>query len=179
MKSLKRIQTMAKVLKILFTIVYVACVVGAIFSMLGLALTPIVANNETLRKYVLRGGAEFNLNSYLATCICAVITCGTWFYLGYKNVEFYKYELKTGTPFDKTVTVSLRKLAFEAIIISCVANIIEVVICCLFYVEIKDFGVGEIGTGIVYLLISLILDYGADLNQEKEKIENVDDKELN
>lgn len=176
MKSLKRVQTMAKVFKILFTILFVGCIVGTIFSVIGLALTPLIANNQTLQRYVVKSGTEFELNSYLSACICSILSCGTWVYLGYKNVEFYKYELSVGTPFDKSVVSALRKVAIEAIIISCAANIVEVIISCIFRSGVKDFGVGEIGTGIVYLLVSLILDYGAEVSAQKEIIENVDDK---
>ena len=148
MKSLKMVQTMAKVLKILFTILFVGCIVGTVFSVIALAITPLIANNQTLQRYVIKSGTEFELNSYISTCICSILSCGTWVYLGYKNVCFYKYELSVGTPFDKSVVTTLRKVAIEAIIISCVANIVEVIVCCILHSEVKDFGIGEIGTSI-------------------------------
>lgn len=179
MKSLKRIQTMAKVLKMLSTVAFVGCIVGAVFSVIGGSLSPVIASSETLQKYLTDSGAAFEWKSYLATCICSAVSCGAWIYLGYKNVEFYKAELEVGNPFDKKIVEALRRLAIECVVVAFIASVIGGIICLAFKAEAKNFNVSGIGLGLAYLLISLLLDYGADLNEEKEKVENVDDKELN
>lgn len=179
MKSLKRIQTMAKVFKILSTVAFVGCIVGAVFSVIGCAVTPLIANSETLQKYLTDSGAAFEWKSYLATCICSALACGAWIYLGYENKEFYKAELEAGNPFNKKIVGYIRKLAIECVVAACIASVIGGIICAIFHVEVKNFSVGGIGLGLVYLLVSLILDYGADLNEGKKKTENVDDKKLN
>lgn len=96
-----------------------------------------------------------------------------------KTRSFIKPNSRRGNPFDKKIVEAIRKLAIECVVAACIASVIGGIICVIFHVEVKNFSVGGIGLGLIYLLVSLILDYGADLNEGKEKAENVDDKELN
>ncbi len=175
MKSLNRVQTMVKVFKILATIAFVCCIISTVGCALGAIIVNAVGENAEFIKMLEQEGVAYDRNIYVCACVCAAVESVLGIYIAYLNKTMFKKELEKGTPFDKDIVALVRKNAVIQIVASIVAAIAVAIIIACFNAKLDISNGAAVGTGIFYLLLSLLLDYGADLAAEKKETEKIID----
>lgn len=187
MNSLTKIQKISRVFYILSRIAFVCSIVGCALSLIGAVCVGVWGDSQKLMDLLLDYGETFDKNTALCYCICGTIVCGFYIAIYAFVKSFYAFELKTGTPFDLTVSQKLRKLGWLNLIltISC-SMICEIVVSC-FDLTIDMFDLSGVTIGIVYLVVSYILEHGAEIRkiaientmQNIENITNINSEENN
>ena len=179
MKSLQAIQKTCKVFQTLTKIVMILCFVGSGLLLLGLICGIVISstgaviagNMETL--YRLTSSASFlEMVGTLQAEFVLVLTDALLFAYAYK---YLSQELKDGTPFTETGAIMVRKLGIKLIVMPIVAAVIAATIYASFgIVAIAEPDNGaSVVMGIALILVSLILRYGAELEQKNKGQENI------
>lgn len=175
MNSQQRVQKIAKVFYIFAKITYYCSMIGVVFCVLGSIFTGIFWNNPDFLRYLVQIEAGLNPKLALTYCICGAIECGVGIALYYYVVRLYEEELAIGSPFNKQVAEKTRKVSLLHIFLPICGNIVcGIVILCMGITSADVYGWSGIGVGIVYLILSFIFDYGADINLKNEVLESGD-----
>ena len=176
MKSLKIIQVLAKILHVIFIVVFIACIVGASACLLGLILVPIfkgvvIYEDKTFEVLIAEKGAPlYQVYTGLAV---GLLSCGVGIFLGKYNELFFKEEIELGTPFDMGIVKKMRMVALVNIVASlALAIVCGVGVGIVQYLNHSDFEFkGEllsfVGFGLAMLVISLFCEYGAEASGNK------------
>ena len=178
MKSLQTIQKTCKVFQTLTKIVMILCFVGSGLLLLGLICGIVISstgavisgNMETL--YRLTSSASFfeMVGSLLAELVLT-LTEALLFAYAYKCLS---QELSDGTPFTETGAIMVRKLGIKLIVMPIVAAIIAATIYASFGIDAAEPDNGaSVVMGIALILVSMILRYGAELEQRNKGQENI------
>ena len=173
MKSLQTIQKTCKVFQILTKIVMILCFVGSGLLLLGLICGIVISstgavisgNMETL--YRLTSSASFfeMVGSLLAEFVLT-LTEALLFAYAYK---YLSQELSDGTPFTETGAIMVRKLGIKLIVMPIVAAVIAATIYASFGIDAAEPDNGaSVVMGIALILVSMILRYGAELEQRNK-----------
>ena len=177
MKSIRIIQVLAKIARVICIIVFVCSIVGAVGCMVGLIVLPlckdiVVSDGKTLAELLI----EKDMPLYKVYCALAVglTSCGVSIFLAKYNELFYKREIEIGTPFNKEVVRDMRKTA----IVNIITSLVLVIACSIAVAVVSNINKADmsfkfeyfssIGYGITLLILSLFCDYGAELNQKQE-----------
>ncbi len=186
MKSLKTIQTLAKVGKVLSKIVFILCIVGFCFSLVGLATmialgeSSIVINGETLGSLIETSSGE-SLGYLYAVISVGMVLCAAEAVVAKFAENYFRGELADGTPFTFAGAGKMLRLGIICICVSIgssvVAAIVYNVVCYLTDCS-GDFDFSNIGAfsiGIVFIVVSVILRYGAEVSGKsvEESMEDV------
>lgn len=186
MKSLKTVQTICKVFKVLSTIYFILAIVGAAGCVLGLAAYGAFGENVirlggvTVKSFIWKEANAPDAAVYLALATGAVI-CGAQIFLGYMAKRYFKHEVDAGTPFTSEGAKELRKLWILNMAVSLGAAVvcgIAVAIVQTVVPDVKDVNFTSfttVGLGLVYLIVSFILEHGADLNRAGANAETRDE----
>ena len=173
MKSLKIIQVLSKIAKILCTVLFIVCIVGASCCALAVILLPIfkdtvIYENKSFSIIIAENGSNY-MTAFVGSLV-GLIVCSTGIFLSKYTELFFEKELELGTPFNKELVKDMRKMALVHIFVSLgIAILLAILVGCfkLNYPELDfsndDHG-GTIGFGIAMLIISLFCDYGAELS---------------
>ncbi len=166
MESLKRVQRIAKIFEIIARIIFVFCVIGLVSCILG-TFGIILAGRDAGNWAEISKIAETKIVFEECLCVCLVgtILCAGETALYYYVKKFYKKELEIGTPFDKTVVKGMRNIALLHITIPLGTSIVCMIVMALCGVNLNFLGTVDLSVGLVYLALSLVFDYGADLRQ--------------
>lgn len=173
MKSLQTIQKTCKVFQTLTKIVMILCFVGSGLLLLGLICGIVISstgavisgNMETL--YRLTSSASFfeMVGSLLAELVLT-LTEALLFAYAYK---YLSQELSDGTPFTETGAIMVRKLGIKLIVMPIVAAVIAATIYASFGIDAAEPDNGaSVVMGIALILVSMILRYGAELEQRNK-----------
>ena len=122
MKSLKTVQGLAKAGRILSTIVFICSIVAGALCAIGALLTGIIGGGmvDFVNRYLVKfdGGAVALTADYMLTAlICGVIICAAEAVLSKFAINYFKRELKDGTPFTFGGAAELKRLGLLAIFI--------------------------------------------------------------
>lgn len=181
MKSLRIIQVLAKICRIVCIIVFVACIIGAAGCFVALVILPIVKDivvhdGKTIAELIAQDG-KTNVNTIIAACGMGLFGCGVEIFLAKYNELFFKKEIEVGTPFKKDIVKEMRIVAVVNIAVSLSAVIMVGIALGIVRALVRDLQhfdnyIGTpIGYGIALLIISLFCDYGAELNEKPDAIE--------
>lgn len=175
MKSLQTIQKTCGVFQILTKVAMILCFVGSCLLLLGLICgivisstgATIAGNMETL--YRLTSSESFlDITGTLLAEFVLTLTDALLFTYAYK---YLSQELKDGTPFTDTGAIMVRRLGIKLIVMPIVAIVIIATIYEIFGIDAAAIDNGaSVVFGIGLILVSLILNYGAELEQ-KNKIQ--------
>ncbi len=179
MKSLKTIQVLAKIGRIISKIIFILCIVGFCCIAAGIAAMVIgvgtVKIDGTTIHALIEEYAELNVPSIIAGMSCAAVYCAA----GAVNSKFaevyFKNELKDGTPFTHRGAKELLRLGILNIAIPAVAAALcagGLFLANKLYPEIalKEFDGGAyLGVGIMMIVLSLFCRYGAELREGKSE----------
>ena len=176
MKSLQTIQKTCKVFQILTKIAMILCFVGSGLLLLGLICGIVISstgaviagNMETL--YRLTSSASFfeMVGSLLAEFV-VTLTDALLFFHAWK---YFSAEQADGTPFSRRGADMMKRLGILLIVLPAVSAILAWGICTIFSVpQVKAPDLGSeasIVLGIMLILVSVILRYGADLEANRD-----------
>lgn len=178
--KLVTIQKISKVLYILSKIVFIFMIVGTVCCLIGCFSAKAlfapefaeIMQEAGINDILAEEGIDFEIteNFVLAVCIDATISCGAVAVLYWFVKKFYKHELETGTPFDADLSKELKTLGILYIVIPLVSSIVCSIIASSLHVEQTelDFSI-DITMGIVYLILSVICGYGAEIKANKDE----------
>ena len=180
-KTLHTIQKIAKLGKVLSTIVFVLSIVGAAGCIVGAVCWELFGNFEL---DLLGGGITiYNLVESEAGIIGGVYTaCATGFVLILGEVflakmaqRYFKHELKAGTPFTMEGAKELKSLGIKTIVVPLIAYVAAAIVHGVM-VRFLQMGGGEfdtditinLGLGIMFIIGSLLCNLGAQQSGEKK-----------
>ena len=177
MKSLNRIQIIAKVLRVLCVIGFVISIIGAVGCVLGLSLfnvvkdLPITKDRATVMQVLeKRNIPEYMVYTYLAV---ALADCGVSIFICKYNELLFKTEIMEGTPFTMSFVKNMRKNALVNILVSIgfivlVGIVIGIVKVLMGYDGSESINlVNTFAYGIAMLILSLFVEYGAEVSEQK------------
>lgn len=181
-KTLKVIQTIAKIAKVLSTIFFVIgivgfclCVVGIIF--LAVGFDSVQIGSVTVRSIIAKNAEMSNTELYMVM-VSGLIECAVMAVLC-KFTEIYcKHELSDGTPFTLSGSKELFRLGILRLAIPLAAQILlSIVLAILVHgsaevnkVTVSSNG-GSFGVGLVLLLLSLVFRFGAQKDAEAKAVQ--------
>lgn len=171
MKSLNVIQTICKVLKILTTIVFVFCIIGASMSFVGAIALFCVNEESTFWQEAMKYLSETPVNLNYARCssVGSVVTCSiSAIIMGFAK-RFYADEIAAGTPFDRTICKKMLKEGILYLSLSVVSVIVTAIVYACFDVPYEGSNYSGFGTGIMFVLCWIICSYGADVKEIADK----------
>lgn len=167
---LQKIQKVLDVFRIL-TKIYMVCAFVAMGFMFVTGITALVQGDPlifrmgdvkvylpTILEHPGKHGAE-----YLADGI-AIMFCGI---VSTFMISFMKFEAKEGTPFTEKCADKLKKLGISIIVCSGVCSTVQAAILSMYHITNASCEVFEEFTlGIVFIIVSMILRYGATLKSD-------------
>ena len=180
MKSLRRINLILKILKVICYVGLVLSIIGAVGIVVGLGILNVVKDlvvkdGKTVAMLLLEEHITINMAyTYMAigllSCLVSVALC-------YIMARFLNGVLKEGTPFTRQTVTKMRKLAIGYIIVS-----VAVSILCSIAITITkhlDPTVGKmnysgdwnLGLALWVLFLSLFIEYPVEMHEENEKLE--------
>ena len=188
-KYLSWIQTIAKVGKIVCKVLFILCLVGAIGSLVGLVSILALETASLLDLGFLseeKGENFFSLSVF--SCINGVITCVGMAILTRMGERYLENEMKAGTPFTEEGSRELFRFGIATLIVSAatsVASSIALGIVSMIsgtWFDSPDFAsASSIEFGLLWLLLSLVFRYGAELRAQlptpEQKEEEKSDEE--
>lgn len=179
MKTLKTLQVIAKIGRILSTIVFVCCVVGAALSAIGIVCLAVIPEGFQIGEVTVRGLVEQKAGVSLTTCCMtmaqAVVFCAGEAVLAKFAERYFKNELKAGTPFTFDGAKELMRLGILAICISIGTAIIAGLVYVIFKVAAKDVAEpsfhngASVGIGVMMIVGSLLCKHGAEASAKPEE----------
>lgn len=166
MNSLQKVQKISKVLYVFTMIAFVCSIVGLVGSIIGSIFIGVNGLDASIINYFVSIGVPLDQNIVLCACICSTVECLFLIILYAFVKKFYKQELRLGNPFDKPVVKSMRKLGILHIVLPIIASlIIAIIVACFGVKDINIQNWSNITLGIVYLIVSFILEYGSELKR--------------
>ena len=182
MKSLRRIQILSKVAKVICIVLFVMAIVGAVGCVLGLSLFSLalpfeIKEGVTLEAYLAEKGVS--VAAAYAGMGTGLFMCGVSIFLSYYNKLFFERELKEGTPFSMVIVKDMRKTALVNIITNvaaCTIAAITIAIVRVSYPSIPKFDyslVSSLWFGVCLLILSLFCEYPVENSTAPKAKEDV------
>ena len=174
MKTLRTIQILSKVGKILSKIVFILSLVGGIGCAVGIAVLAVAPEGLKLGGVTLHSMIEKSDMITLGICYAAMATgmvfCAGEAVLAKIAERYFGNELAAGTPFTADGAKELTRLGICAICIPIVSEIVAEIVFQIMkhgFDDIANFETGDptsIGLGIALILAGLLCKYGAELS---------------
>lgn len=175
MKSLKTIQTLAKIGKILSNIIFVCCIVGFCSCVVGIISLTLGAETFKLGGITIHSMIEndtgMNLPTLYASMAVGMLFCAAEAVISKFAEVYFKNELSDGTPFTLRGAKELLRLGILTIAIplgTAIVRSIGVAVADNFYPGIDKLSMDEfssVGLGVMLIVLSLFCRYGAELNE--------------
>lgn len=176
MKSLQTIQKLSKIGKIFSKIVYICCIVGfagCIVGILGLLVgaQAVKIGGMTLHS-LLEAEAGVGIGSLWAAIAVGMILCTGEFFVARMACRYFENELAAGTPFTLEGAKELLHLGISVIWIPIVTAVLAQVAQGIIaqFVEgtekLNLDGYASVALGVMFLVMSLLCRYGAELQAE-------------
>ena len=184
MKSLKTIQTLSKIGKVLSKIAFVFSIVGLCVYIAG--LVSLLLNNGSLIEI---GGVTLHSlisenSGYNTKSISAALSGGMIVYAGKAVVAkvaeiYFKHELQAETPFTSSGAYELERLGFLTITVSAGSAVLGTIVQGL----VADFAGAEVlmentydcesavFIGITFIVMSIVCKYGAEIIEDRKMIQ--------
>lgn len=163
MKSLERVQILFKIIKILVLIGYIGSIVAFSLCLISASVLGILKDNSHLIELLARYDLTVRnaIGNTLSGAFMALFNAISLYYAR----KVCQKELNDGTPFTKSFVHDIRYLAVTFFICGLLLAIAIGIVDAIFKITNKVAYSGSlIGTGFMFLIMSLIFDYGADLN---------------
>ncbi len=181
-KTLKAIQILAKIGKILSIIAYVASMIGAItcavcaglFAIYGKdAISTAKDNMNQIEDEQARQILEkLDVPMLITMMGIAAVLCAAGCVVAHFAKKYFKHELEDGTPFTMRGAKELMRLGIIHICVNIGVSIVAGAVWAIVQQSIEgledsNFEGVSIGLGIVFIIVSLICRYGAELTEGK------------
>lgn len=177
MKTLRAIQVLAKIGKIISKIIFICCIVGACGCVAGLialafGVYALEINGYSL-EVILIEQADITLNTLWTAIASSIPLCIGECVVAKFAERYFDKELKRGTPFDYGIAKETLKLGILIIAIPLAALIIAeitqaIMASALANVVKSDYNeFASFGLGAAFIVLSLIFKHGAELAEYK------------
>ena len=177
-KTLKTIQTIAKVGRIISKIVFIFSIIGAILCSIGVAALAGTQNMEIEGPTVaglIEKEAEIDFVTAVFSCVSAVIACIGSAVLAKFAVIYFTNELDDGTPFTYAGAKELMRLGTLTVAIPLAISIVTSIafgFTKLFWPSLSESALSEdsisIGIGLLLIVMSLVFQHGAELVEKNQ-----------
>ena len=179
MKSLKIIQVLFKVARILALIFFILSIIGAAGCLIALIVMPcikdiVVEQGKTIADLMAEQGVD--VYGVIAAIAVGLVGCGVSIFLCKYSELYFLKELKVGTPFTKEMAKEMRKYGLIFAIVSAGSTIIIATTYAVVHHFIPSIGryetsisVGSIVYGLFFIILSVFCDYGAERDEELAK----------
>ncbi len=178
MKSLKTIQTFAKIGKVLSTIIFILSIVGAALCAVAIISYAVIGNGAiklggvTLHSIIEKETKITDAGLY--TILAAgVIACVAEIFIAARAKKYFTNELREGTPFTLPLAKEMRSFGLFDLIVSLVTAFVcstGIAIMEKYAPELKQTGhlaFGSVGIAIAFIVVSFICEYGAEVKGEQ------------
>ena len=186
MKTLKTLQTLSKIGKVLSKIVFICSIVGFAFCIVGIISLALggktISFNGVTIEGMIQSSGEITIGTMYASMAIAMVYCAAEAVVSKFAELYFKNELKAGTPFTVEGSKEMRRLGIINIIVAVSAGIISGIV----YICIKNnfVGTGELsldsgislGMSLALIVVSLILQSAAEGGAEVKSGDNGEDK---
>ncbi len=172
MKTISKIQLLSKIGKILSKITYICCIVGFFLCVAGLISTIIGAETITIGgvtiESILETEADVNVNTLYVMLVAGIIICIGEAVLARFAENYFKKELKDGTPFTLSGAKDMMRLGILTMCIPVATEILIGIAYVIMNSVLTDVGEVNVdmnisfGIGIMFIVTALICRYGAE-----------------
>ena len=178
MKTLKTVQTLSKIGRVLSKIVFIFCIVGFCGCLVGVA--GLLAGAEALKlggmtlHGLLEAEAEMSLPDTYAAIAIGLVFCAAEAVLSKFAEVYFKRELADGTPFTLRGAKELLRLGILTIAIPTGALIVCAIgmgVARQLVPELRELsvdGFGSVGLGLGMIVASLLCRLGAETAKNEE-----------
>lgn len=179
MKSLRTIQTLSKIRKILSKIIYICCIIGAVGCAVGMVSLPFAdtgvlkIGGVTIHGLIVNR-AGIDLNSLYPLMTGAMIVCIGQAVTAKFAEGYFAHELTARTPFTLSGAKELFRLGIVTICVPLgsliLAQIISAIVAELIGCSeaFKLDGGDSVALGVMFIFMSLLCRYGAELREKSE-----------
>ena len=179
MKSLKTVQVLFKIAKVISQIVFVCCVVGFCLCVVGIVSLALGApvlklGGVTIESFLADHTGLSNGTLYASLAAGAIVCIGMGVTAKFA-VRYFKREQADGTPFTQDGAKELQRIGILSICLPLGAQILAQILHEILAAVLPDVGpldmdfVGSVSLGIMLIVTAQICRYGADLATAKEK----------
>ena len=181
MKTIDKIQKVYKLGKVLSKICFIFSIVSLCMVVVSLTMFSIFDYNNVEingKAFALFISEEVSLKVSDVYCslAAAIVHCAFEIVLSKFAENYFKNELKDGTPFTLKGSKELKRLGILAIVIPIIASLVASIV-----VAIIDYNLGtqtvieennyiSIGLGVMMIVMSLVCKYGAETTQNNDKL---------
>ncbi len=161
-KSLKIMQTVAKVARIVCKVLFILCIIGAVGSLVGLVATVIFGP-----LFETSGMSSFSTS--VLGCMVGLLSCAGEAILFRMGERYFEHELAAGTPFTQDGAKEIFRWGVASIIVSLavsVASGIAIGIALIVSPSVADPEITmswSLGSGLTLMMLSVIFRHGAEL----------------
>lgn len=186
MRSLKTIQTLSKIGKILSKIVFIFCIVGFCFCAAG--IISLACGLQTLKfgdfelKSFLQNEAGVSTGTLYASMALGMVFCAGEAVLAKFAEHYFSRETADGTPFTAGGAKELQRLGILAICIPVGTQITASIVHSIFEHAMSGVAAmdisssGSISLGIMFIVMAQLCKYGAELRGGKEEGDLTEEK---
>ncbi len=178
MKTLKIIQTLAKIGRIVSKIVFICCIIGFCGCIVGIiclvtGMHAVKIHGVTL-DVLLKEEADISLGFLYAITAASMPLCVGEAVLAKFAERFFGNEIKEATPFSLSVAKEMLRLGILTICIpigSVICAEIVFKIMQYFFTDVPAISLSDyssVGIGVVFIIVSLFCRLGAEQKSEKE-----------
>lgn len=187
MKSLKVIQVLFKIARIIALIAFILCIIGAS----GCAIAIIVLN--VMRDVVIQNGQTFtellaskgvDINAIVTYVVFGMVICGANIFFAKYSELYFLREIKEGTPFTRAMVKDMRKYGLVYIIASLAATVVISTAYAITTIFIKSldkydysYHVGSIIYGLFFIILSVFCEYSVEKDEEIKKLSSNEENE--
>jgi len=178
MKTLKTIQTLSKIGKVLSRIMFIFCIVGfccCIVGILSMALgAPALKFGGVTLESILNTEAEVTVGTVYAALAVSMILCAGEAVLAKFAEHYFKRELADGTPFSIDGAKEMQRLGILTICIPIGTQIVAEIVHAVMEQTMQGVAplqldnAGSVALGIMFIVMALICHYGADVYEESK-----------
>ena len=180
METLRTIQVVSKIGKILSKIVMICCIVGFCLCIAGILG---VAGGEEILKFggitlkgLIRSTEGLNEGTLYAAMAAGMALCAGESVLAGFAARYFSHELAAGTPFTFEGAKELLRLGILGICIPIASQILADIIYAVidgFFAGAADLSLepySSVSLGVMFLLMSLLCRYGAECEKTEDRM---------
>lgn len=178
MKTLDIIQTLCKIGKIISKIVYICCIVGIVGCAVG--FVAVIIGGEIIKlggmtlNSILQNEVQIGQGDVWAAIEIGLFLCLGEFFVARMSYRYFDNELKAGTPFTLDGAKELLHLGISVIWIPILSSVLAQIgqeIIAQFAEDVQKInfdGNNSVILGVMFIFISLLCKYGAQLQEAPE-----------
>jgi len=183
MKTLHTIQKLWKIGKALSTILFIFCIIGfcdCIVGILSMALgAPTLKIGDVTLEGILNTKAEVTIGTVYAAMAAGMILCAGEAVLARVAEHYFKRELADGTPFTFAGAKEMQRLGILTICLPIGTQIVAEIVYAVIEQAVQRVAPlrldssGSVALGVMFIVMSLICRYGADMYEESKTTRNL------